>query len=223
MIQCRFLDKAATASEAERQGDPGSCSPWRLVTVTQVEEVKFILRILPIWFCSIIFSAIYTQMLTLFIVQGATMDTRVVGRYHIPPASISLFDFISVLCWAPIYEWVLVPMARRYSGNEYGFTGLQRMGIGLAVMTVAMVAAAVVEIERLRTARIHGLLDNPGTAVPMSIFWYVIIITFKISNPLSPRKSAHPQIEILTPLFCRQYSFKISNAPANLLTQRSKP
>lgn len=169
-MQCRFLDKAATASEAERQSDPGSCSPWRLVTVTQVEEVKFLLRILPVWFCSIIFSAIYTQMLTLFIVQGATMDTRV-GSKHIPPASISLFDFISVLCWAPIYEWVLVPLARRYSGNERGFTGLQRMGIGLAVITVAMIAAAIVEIERLKLARIHNLLDSPGVAVPMSIFW----------------------------------------------------
>jgi peptide/histidine transporter 3/4 len=71
------------------------------VTVTQVEEVKFILRILPIWIASIIFSAIYTQMLTLFIEQGATMDTRI-GNVHIPPASISLFDFISVLCWSPL-------------------------------------------------------------------------------------------------------------------------
>ncbi|KAG0555960.1 hypothetical protein KC19_11G015700 [Ceratodon purpureus] len=167
-----FLDKAATASEAERRSEPGSCSPWRLVTVTQVEEVKFILRILPIWFCSIIFSAIYTQMLTLFIVQGATMDTRV-GHYKIPPASISLFDFISVLCWAPIYEWVLVPIARRYSGNERGFTGLQRMGIGLAVMTIAMVAAASVEIERLKIARTNNLLDAPGVPVPISIFWQV--------------------------------------------------
>jgi peptide/histidine transporter 3/4 len=166
------LDKAATASEAERGSEPGSCSPWRLVTVTQVEEVKFILRILPIWFCSIIFSAIYTQMLTLFIVQGATMDTRV-GRYNVPPASISLFDFISVLCWAPIYEWLLVPLARRYSGHERGFTGLQRMGIGLAIVTIAMVAAASVEIQRLKTAKFHNLLDAPDVPVPISIFWCV--------------------------------------------------
>ena len=182
-VQCRFLDKAATASEAERHSEPGSCSPWTLVTVTQVEEVKFILRILPIWFCSIIFSAIYTQMLTLFIVQGATMNTQV-GHYHIPPASISLFDFISVLCWAPIYEWVLVPMARRYSGNERGFTGLQRMGIGLAVMTTAMVSAAIVEIQRLRIARFHGLLDAPDVPVPISIFWYV---TYQSSAQNQPR------------------------------------
>lgn len=140
--------------------------------MTQVEEVKFILRILPIWFCSIIFSAIYTQMLTLFIVQGATMDTRV-GRYNVPPASISLFDFISVLSWAPIYEWLLVPLARRYSGHERGFTGLQRMGIGLAIVTIAMVAAASVEIQRLKTAKFHNLLDAPDVPVPISIFWCV--------------------------------------------------
>lgn len=153
--------------------------------MTQVEEVKFLLRILPIWFCSIIFSAIYTQMLTLFILQGATMDNRV-GRYHIPPASISLFDPISVLCWAPIYEWVLVPLARQYSGNERGFTALQRMGIGLAIMTVAMAAAALVEIERLKAAKVHGLLDAPAVPVPMSIFWCTFT-TFK--SPLQKRIS----------------------------------
>lgn len=97
------------------------------------------------------------------------MDTRI-GRFNVPPASISLFDFISVLSWAPIYEWVLVPMARSYSGNERGFTGLQRMGIGLAVMTVAMVAAATIEIARLKTARIHGLLDAVDVPVPCIVF-----------------------------------------------------
>ena len=167
----RFLDKAATKTESDRQAGPGrSDDPWRLVTVTQVEEVKFILRILPIWIASIIFSAIYTQMLTLFIEQGATMDTHI-GNVHIPPASISLFDFISVLCWSPIYECVLVPIARRYTGNGRGFTGLQRMGIGLAVMTIAMVAAAIVEIARLKAAHAHRLMDTPGVPVPMSIFW----------------------------------------------------
>lgn len=110
-------------------------------------------------------------MLTLFIEQGATMDTRI-GRFHIPPASISLFDFISVLYWAPVYDFVLVPLARRYiTGQERGFSGLQRMGIGLAVMTVAMVSAAVVEIKRLQTAAANGLLDSVADPVPMSIFW----------------------------------------------------
>ena len=54
----RFLDKAATKTESDRQAGPGrSHDPWRLVTVTQVEEEKFILRILPIWIASTIFSA----------------------------------------------------------------------------------------------------------------------------------------------------------------------
>lgn len=165
------MDKAATKTESDRQTRPErGHDPWRLVTVTQVEEVKFILRILPIWITSIIFSALYTQMLTLFIEQGATMDTNI-GNGHIPPASISLFGFISVLCWSPIYECVLVPIARSYTRNRRGFSGLQRMGIGLAIMTIAMVVAAIVEITRLKKAHAHHLMDTLGVPIPMSIFW----------------------------------------------------
>uniref|UniRef100_R7VZR9 Uncharacterized protein n=1 Tax=Aegilops tauschii TaxID=37682 RepID=R7VZR9_AEGTA len=52
--QFRFLDKAAV----ETAGDKARpASPWRLCTVTQVEELKCVLRLLPVWACGIIFAA----------------------------------------------------------------------------------------------------------------------------------------------------------------------
>ncbi|MFS7938203.1 putative proton-dependent oligopeptide transporter family [Helianthus anomalus] len=66
-------------------------NPWRLCTVTQVEEVKCILRLLLIWLCTILYSVIFTQMASLFVEQAAAMKTNI-STFHIPPASMSTFD-----------------------------------------------------------------------------------------------------------------------------------
>ncbi|KAJ7546235.1 hypothetical protein O6H91_08G031400 [Diphasiastrum complanatum] len=166
----RFLDKAAVV---DVKGGISPPSPWKLCTVTQVEEVKIIIRILPIWASSIVFSTVYSQMSTLFVEQGATMDLHMGPHFKIPPAALSIFDTLSVIVWVPIYDRLLVPFVRRFTGNERGFTQLQRMGIGLFISMLSMVVAAIVEIKRLQVAKHHGLLDDTTTPVPMSIFWQV--------------------------------------------------
>lgn len=144
-------------------------NPWRLCTVTQVEELKILIRMFPIWATGIVFSAVYAQMSTLFVEQGAMMDTSI-GSFTIPPASLSTFDTISVIFWVPVYDRIIVPIARKFTGKERGFSVLQRMGIGLFLSILCMSAAAVVEIVRLQMARELGLVDKP-VAVPLNIFW----------------------------------------------------
>ncbi|CAH9147890.1 unnamed protein product, partial [Cuscuta epithymum] len=73
-----ILDKAAIVAPKM-----ASMDSWHLCTVTQVEEVKCILRLLPIWLCTILYSVVFTQMASLFVVQGAAMKTDVSG-FHIP-------------------------------------------------------------------------------------------------------------------------------------------
>lgn len=100
------------------------------------------------------------------------MDVQI-GHFNIPPASLTIFELLSVGFWIPVYDFFIVHIARRFTHNQRGFTELQRIGIGLTISIFAMVAAAIVEIERLKVARDHGLLDDPNTAVPMSVFWQV--------------------------------------------------
>lgn len=167
---CRCLDKAAILSEAEVSTGNFS-NPWRICTVTQVEELKILIRMFPIWATGIIFSAVYAQMSTLFVEQGTMMDTNI-GSFTIPPASLSTFDVISVIFWVPVYDKIIVPIARKFTGKERGFSELQRMGIGLFLSILCMSAAAVVEINRLRIAREFGLVDQ-DIAVPLSILWQI--------------------------------------------------
>ncbi|CAM8950953.1 unnamed protein product [Rhodiola kirilowii] len=168
--ELRSLDKAAVVLEAElKTGD--FSNPWRICTVTQVEELKILIRMFPIWATGILFSAVYAQMSTMFVEQGMTMDTKV-GSFTIPAASLSTFDVISVIFWVPIYDKFIVPIARRYTGQERGFSQLQRMGVGLFISILAMAVAAIVEIRRLQIAKELGLTDQ-DIAVPLSILWQI--------------------------------------------------
>ncbi|KAL5995455.1 hypothetical protein ACLOJK_025517 [Asimina triloba] len=166
----RCLDKAATVTDLDVKNDEFS-NPWRLCTVTQVEELKILVRMFPVWATGIVFSAVYAQMSTMFVEQGMVLDTTL-GSFTIPPASLSTFDVISVIIWVPLYDRVLVPVARKFTGKERGFSELQRMGIGLFISILSMVAAAVVEMVRLRIARENGL-THVDAAVPMSVLWQI--------------------------------------------------
>ncbi|CAI9106652.1 OLC1v1005855C1 [Oldenlandia corymbosa var. corymbosa] len=158
-----LLDRAAIVTEKDRMGP---ANPWRLCTVTQVEEAKCVIRMLPIWLCTIIYSVVFTQMASLFVEQGAVMNKRL-GKFQLPAASMSAFDICSVLVCTGIYRQILVPLAGRISGNPKGVTELQRMGTGIIIGLLAMVAAGITEIHRLKR-----VIPKEHSS-SLSIFWQV--------------------------------------------------
>uniref|UniRef100_A0ACD5UVQ1 Uncharacterized protein n=1 Tax=Avena sativa TaxID=4498 RepID=A0ACD5UVQ1_AVESA len=144
--QFRFLDKATIVPPlSEKKG------PWRLCTVSQVEDLKMLLRMAPVWASLLIFFAVTAQMSSTLVEQGIVMDNRV-GAFTVPPAAMSTFDIVSVVVFVPVYDAVLVPLARRVTGEDRGLTQLQRIGIGLALSASAMAYAASVEARRLVAA-----------------------------------------------------------------------
>ncbi|KAI9385832.1 hypothetical protein POPTR_011G120000v4 [Populus trichocarpa] len=168
--ELKCLDKAAIISEAEIKGGDFS-DPWRLCTMTQVEELKILIRMFPIWATGIVFSAAHAQMSTIFVEQGMLMD-KTIGSFNIPPASMITIDVISVIFWVPIYDRIIVPIARKFTGRERGFSELQRMGIGLFISMLSMTAAALLEIKRLQLVKELGLVGD-AVAVPLSILWQI--------------------------------------------------
>lgn len=168
-VGSRFFDKAAVETQTDQI--KGLSNPWRLCSVTQVEELKAIIRLLPVWATGIVFATVYSQMSTMFVLQGNTMDPHMGPHFEIPAASLSIFDTLSVIFWAPVYDQIIVPYARRFTGNERGFTQLQRMGIGLVISIFSMVTAGILEIVRLDIIRRNNYYDL--TYIPMSIFWQV--------------------------------------------------
>ena len=150
----------------------GKRSAWNLCTITQVEEAKCIIRMFPIWLCTIIYSVVFTQMASLFVEQGAVMN-KSLGKFNLPAASMSAFDICSVLLCTGIYQRILVPLAGRLSGNPKGITELQRMGAGIIIGMLAMIAAGVTEIERLK--RVITGQQSSSLSIFCQVTQYVLV------------------------------------------------
>ncbi|XP_075517556.1 protein NRT1/ PTR FAMILY 7.3-like [Primulina tabacum] len=167
----KFLDRAAVMTQRDYTivKKTNAHNPWQLCSITQVEEVKCILRLLPVWLCTIPYSVIFTQMQSIFVEHGAAMKTTLAG-FHVPPASMSSFDILSVAAFIFINKLLIEPLVSKYRKSG-GLTELQRMGIGLVIAIAAMLSAALVEHFRLK----YSQKDCPNCAnsSSLSIFWQV--------------------------------------------------
>ncbi|CAA2964178.1 NRT1 PTR FAMILY [Olea europaea subsp. europaea] len=162
----RFLDKAAILEDNENSAEKKQ-SPWRLATVTKVEETKLIINMFPIWLTSLPFGICVAQSSTFFVKQGTTLDRKIIHDFIIPPASIYGLTAIGMIIAVVTYEKLLVPYLRWLTGNERGIEILQRIGIGMVFSVITMVVAALIERKRL------GLVEkNPvNGSLSMSVFW----------------------------------------------------
>ncbi|KAG2627522.1 protein NRT1/ PTR FAMILY 3.1-like [Panicum virgatum] len=170
--QLRLLDRAAVVTTGD-VADSGEPHLWRVSTVHRVEELKSIVRMLPLWAASITLIAAASHNFTFAIQQARTMDRHLTASFQIPPATMIIFTTLSMLASLALYDRALVPLARRCTGRRSGITYFQRMGAGLAVSVLGVMAGALVEARRRAAAAEHGLLDKPAAVVPVSVFWLV--------------------------------------------------
>ncbi|XP_065852555.1 protein NRT1/ PTR FAMILY 5.6-like isoform X2 [Euphorbia lathyris] len=156
----KFLDKAAILETTENYNEQHN--PWRLSTVTKVEETKLIINMIPIWLSTIPFGICATQATTFFIKQGAISNRNICNRLVIPPSSMYALTAITIIICLTIYEKILVPTLRKLTGKERGIQILQRIGIGMVFSIATMVVSALVERKRL------SIVKNEEV---MSVFW----------------------------------------------------
>ncbi|KAH7434655.1 hypothetical protein KP509_06G028700 [Ceratopteris richardii] len=173
----KFLDKAAVITTSNTTGHEHTISAsqpsaWKLCTVTQVEEAKLVMKLIPVWLTTFAYGVVFAQTATLFVSQVKTLDA-LIGSFKVPAASFQVFMALTVLVLLPVYEKWFVPVMKKFTGLERGITMLQRVGVGLLFSVLSMVTAALVEARRLRVASHSGLLDNPSVILPMSAFWIV--------------------------------------------------
>ncbi|RCV18238.1 hypothetical protein SETIT_3G284000v2 [Setaria italica] len=151
----RFLDRPALRPPTDYEG-----TSRRSCTVTEVEQVKLIVGMIVVWLTTLVPCTIWAQVNTLFVKQGTTLD-RTIGGVRVPEASLGSFITVSMLLSIPVHDRVLVPLARRRTGDPRGITLLQRLGVGCALQVLVVACAYGVE----RAVR------GAGETVPMSILW----------------------------------------------------
>ncbi|KAJ9685367.1 hypothetical protein PVL29_017409 [Vitis rotundifolia] len=167
--QFRFLDKATIIDDIDASTKVRN--HWRLCPATQVEEVKLLFSLFPIWLSCLTFATVIAQMSTYFTKQGSTLERSIGSHFSIPPASLQVCTGLTILVSVGLYDRVLVPVARKFTGLPSGITMLQRIGTGIFFSMLTMVVAALVETKRISVAIDHGLTDSPRTTLPMKIWW----------------------------------------------------
>lgn len=138
-------------------------------TIKQVEDVKSVLKILPIFMSTIMLNCCLAQLSTFSVQQAATMNTTV-GSLRIPPASLPVFPVLFVMILTPVYSHVIIPFFSKITNNEMGITHLQRIGTGLVLSFIAMVTAALVEIKRKQVA-VQTSLVSSTQPLPITFLW----------------------------------------------------
>ncbi|CAN6311668.1 unnamed protein product [Urochloa humidicola] len=189
----RFFDRAATITSSDKMF-LDTTNPWKLCTVTQVEELKILARMMPVFLCGIIFNTA-EAFFPLFVEQGEVMDNHMVD-FSIPPASLTTFNCLCILILAPAYNKVLMPMVSRITGRKRGLSDLQRIGVGMVFAMLSLVSAAIVEMVRLDIAKKTGLVHQ-SAAVQMNILWqapqYILVGVAKVFSVVGFIEFAYEQ------------------------------
>ncbi|MED6155610.1 hypothetical protein PIB30_006783 [Stylosanthes scabra] len=160
----RCLNKAAVMTVSEKNMDESSSrDPWRLCSIQQVEELKCLLKIMPIWLSTIIifFPIILAPVFP--VSQAEKMNRHIFHGFQIPPASINVITMLTIGIFLPLYEKFIATKIEKITGQEGGLTLLQRISVGHLFAIMTMLVAGLVE-RRRRSASLDG-------AATMSVFW----------------------------------------------------
>ncbi|KAK6115895.1 hypothetical protein DH2020_008164 [Rehmannia glutinosa] len=162
--QFRFLDHAAIVRQSQ-----DTTTTWKMCTVTQVEETKIIVRMIPLILSTVFMNTCLAQLQT-FSIQQSNTTNRKIGNFEIPASSIGVIPLAFMFILIPLYDKIFVPLARRFTKIPTGITQLQRVGVGLVLSAVSMAVSGIIETHRKNVAEKHGLVDS-REPLPMSVFW----------------------------------------------------
>ncbi|XP_011094983.1 protein NRT1/ PTR FAMILY 5.5 [Sesamum indicum] len=157
----RCLERAAIilpdVSREDQENDK-----WRLCSVSQVEEAKIAVRMVPMWLTFIICGIVSSVANTYFVEQANKMN-RKVGKWKVPLQVLLLLNK-----WAKVWFGV---SANRSLKKYKQYAAPIGIAIAMVFSVLCCITAARVETRRLNVIRRHGLLDKPDDEIPMSIFW----------------------------------------------------
>ncbi|CAH1794597.1 unnamed protein product [Owenia fusiformis] len=167
----------------------------------EIEGVKSLGRMIPVFLTLILYWTIYNQMQTTFLLQGERMDLRL-GSFIFPAASLSLFNTIIIIILVPIVDRFFYPLLER-CGRK--ITLLQRIGIGLLLAPCSVFVAGFLEIARKdELANSGGIEQNVGGKIynasnlniMLQVPQFVLVGTSEVFAAISAYEFAYSQAPV---------------------------
>ncbi|PHU15895.1 Protein NRT1/ PTR FAMILY 2.7 [Capsicum chinense] len=163
----RLLNRAAIVSDGDIKQDGSTTNRWRLCSVQEVEDLKTLIRILPLWTSSFFLGTTIGVLISLSVLQALAMDRHIGPNFQIPAGSIFVFVLLSSALFLALFDKFLIPTWRNLTGKS--LTPLQRIGVGHVLNLLSMGVAALVESKRLNVAK----SNQRSNIVPTSVLWLV--------------------------------------------------
>ncbi|KAF9593589.1 hypothetical protein IFM89_024223 [Coptis chinensis] len=115
--------------------DGSVSSPWCLCTVQQVEELKALLKVIPLWSTGIMLSVTMSQQ-SFQILQANSMDRHLTSQFQIPAGKFGIFSIGTLIIWVAIYDRLIIPQLAKIIGKPYGFGLKQRTTLVFSSNTI---------------------------------------------------------------------------------------
>ncbi|KAF3336400.1 protein NRT1/ PTR FAMILY 4.6-like isoform X1 [Carex littledalei] len=137
----RFLDKASIYT--------GDTNAWSYCSISQVEEAKIFVKMLPILISSIFCYLPFSFFFTLTAPAASTMNTKLMG-VKIAPASLYAFAVVLQFIVLVMNNRIIIPAMQKYTSSRYYYTTshLVCAGIGFVFAMLGTGVAALVERKR---------------------------------------------------------------------------